>query len=146
MAERLVALDLDFFDPEPNVPEPVLIKSEFECYLVYNDRGGARKAIRFLRCWLAKFGYPNDEALPGHRLYKKGLLPYGCYEVVNSEWIEEILRANKVMFPQVKAFKPDARHFIFSFHDSTFECVANDVEPAGEFPQLDNSMMRVYGA
>jgi hypothetical protein len=144
MAENLVALELDFFDPEPNVPEPLLIESELECYLVYNNRSGERVAIRFLRCSVTQFGYPNDEALGGHRLYNKGLQHYGCYEVIDSEWIAGFQCRNKVVYPE-RDIMQKARHFIFSFHDSTFECVASGVERANEFPQLDSSMMRVFG-
>ena len=38
-----------------------------------------------------------------------------------------------------------ARHFAFSFHDSTFECVAVGIEPVDEFPQIDNLMMGIAG-
>lgn len=144
MAEQVIQLRLDFFDPEPNVPEPVLVRSEHVCYLIYNERNGARKSLRFERCSVAKFGYPNDEALAGHRLYSKGLGFYGCFEVVDSEWVNELRRSNKVTFPDAEIML-DARHFIFTFHDSTFECLARDVAEVSEFPQLDNSMMKIHG-
>ncbi len=72
MTEQVLELSLDYFDPEPNVPEPVLVKSEHVCYMIYNNREGGRKALQFQRCSLVKFGYPNDEALGGHPLYSKG--------------------------------------------------------------------------
>jgi hypothetical protein len=33
-----------------------------------------------------KVGYPDNEALPGHPLYSKGLRHYGRYEVLESSW------------------------------------------------------------
>lgn len=144
MAEKVLKVRLDFFDPEPNVPEPVLVHSEHCCYLIYNDRNGARKSIQFTHCTIATFGYPNDEALAGHRLYSKGLGFYGCFEIVDSEWIEELKRNNKVSFPHVEGMLL-AKHFVFTFSDSTFECIARDIVRANEYPQLDNAMLKVYG-
>ena len=69
------------------------------------------------------FGPPNDEAFSGHPLAKRGLEPYGAYEVLNSSWIRTLERMNSV-HPQ---HQPDSfwqrRHFILAFHDSTLECV-----------------------
>lgn len=69
-------------------------------------------------------GAPNDEAFSGHPLSKKGLEPYGAYEVKDSTWIRDLIEMNRVhAYHSDEAFK-DYRHFIFSFHDTTFECVA----------------------
>ncbi|MFT3744341.1 MAG: hypothetical protein QM785_08595 [Pyrinomonadaceae bacterium] len=144
MTEQVLELSIEQFDPEPNVPEPVLVKSELVCYLIYSDREGERKALKFLSCSLAKFGYPNDEGLGGHPLYSKGLSFYGCFEVINSEWIEELRQNNKTVYPDREIFA-GFRHFIFSFHDSTFECIAKGVELVDKYPQVDNSAMKVYG-
>jgi len=70
------------------------------------------------------FGAPNDEALAGHPLYERGLRSYGAFEVEASSWITELERRNSV-HPRHRAerFKL-LHHYIFTFHDSTFECVA----------------------
>lgn len=142
MAERVVKLEVPYFDPEPNVPEPVIVQSELECYLIYWEQENARKALVFSRCWITKFGYPNDSALGGHRLYKKGLGFYGVFEVIESEWIAEVRKGNQVCFPDYKSFE-GGRHFIFTFHDSTFECIALDFHPIDEFPKLDSKLLRI---
>lgn len=144
MTEQVVKLNLDYFDPEPNVPEPVLVNSEHVCYLIYNEWDGVRKALQFERCYIAKFGYPNDEALMAHPLYSKGLGFYGSYEVINSVWIKELRRNNKTTHPD-RDIMLESRHFMFTFHDSTFECIANGVEPVDEYPKLDNSALKVCG-
>ena len=70
------------------------------------------------------FGPPNDEAFSGHPLATRGLRPYLVCEIANSSWIRSLERMNAVH----PFHSPDAysgyRHFIFAFHDSTFECVA----------------------
>lgn len=142
MAEYVVELDVRFFTPEPNVPEPVVVQSEGACYLIYWDRENTRKALEFSRCSISKFGYPNDEALGGHRLYGKGLGFNGFFEVLDSEWIAELKRGNKVQFPNFKAFA-DKRHFIITFQDSTFECIASRFNSTDVFPHLDPKIVRL---
>jgi hypothetical protein len=92
----------------------------------YQDVGTA--LIEFEGCLLTKFGYPNDEAQPGHPLYKNIEKAGGCYdayEVKNSYWVKEVETQNKVSFPE---FSINKRHFIIFFHDSSFECLANDIK------------------
>jgi hypothetical protein len=101
-----------------------------------------RRALEFSRCSVTKFGYPNDHALGGHRLYEKGLGFYGFFEVLDSEWISELRRGNMVTYPDFQAF-PDERHFVITFHDSTLECIALDFHPVEEFPKLDSKLMRL---
>jgi hypothetical protein len=81
--------------------------------------------VRFQMPQSHMFGSPNDEASPGHPLAQRGLEPYSVAEVKNSSWI----RALKHMNSAHPRHRPDAsqsmRHFIFAFHDNTFECVAD---------------------
>jgi hypothetical protein len=81
--------------------------------------------IEFVRPLVSRFGYPNDEALPGHPLYAVGLETYNCYEVLDSGWKTEIDRQNLVSFPEWPGYA--VRHFAFVFHDSMFECLAEDL-------------------
>ena len=73
------------------------------------------------------FGPPNDEALSGHPMASRGLHAYGAFEVRASSWVRALERMNAV-HPN---HRPEAcacyRHFIFTFHDSTLECVAAGV-------------------
>ena len=47
---------------------------------------------------------------------------YGVYEVRNSLWSGQTVEMNPVSFP--KTPNSTQKHFIFTFHDSTFECLA----------------------
>jgi hypothetical protein len=76
-------------------------------------------------CVASQFGYPDDEALAGHPLYPFGLEPYCAYEVLNSPWLQTLAIQNQHTFPSFD-FAKGRRHFIFSFHDSTFECIGKD--------------------
>lgn len=80
--------------------------------------------VTFDRPTASLFGPPNDEAFSGHPLSKRGLRPYGAFQIKRSSWVRTLARMNSV-HPH---HRPDAyasvRHFILSFHDSTFECLA----------------------
>ncbi len=80
--------------------------------------------VRFTRVCAHMFGPPNDESFSGHPLASRGLRPYRVHEVRDSSWIRRLERMNSVHpFHRSERFAGD-RHFIFAFHDSTFECVA----------------------
>jgi hypothetical protein len=80
--------------------------------------------VEFKGCASAKMGAPNDEVFQGHPLYGKGLVAYRPLRVLNSTWIRELEAINSVH----RQFKTDHwntfSHYIFGFHDCTFECVA----------------------
>jgi hypothetical protein len=74
------------------------------------------------------FGPPNDEAFAGHPLAGRGLHPYGMFKIHESSWVRSLERMNAVHPQHRRATFDRLRHFIFVFHDSTFECVAEDLE------------------
>ena len=80
--------------------------------------------IRFHRCRAHGFGPPNNEAFGGHPLADRGLEPYGIFEIRHSSWVRRLERMNSVHLRHRPESFADDRHFVFSFHDSTFECVA----------------------
>lgn len=81
--------------------------------------------VHFELASIHSLGPPNDEAFGGHRLAKSGLHPYGSFEVINSEWIQLLEKMNSVHPRHNKErFLKDKHHFIITFHDSVFECVA----------------------
>lgn len=70
------------------------------------------------------FGMPNDEALGGHPLFKRGLGFYGLFEVLDSSWVRHLERVNSVHDRHDPKWFENDRHFIFTLKESTFECVA----------------------
>ncbi|EEF60707.1 hypothetical protein [Pedosphaera parvula] len=134
--EYAVPLDIGFL-PEAAVSEPVLLQTDYATILTFSavrrTPDGKREdagygIIELDLCWVTKFGYPNDEALPGHPLSETGLDAYGVYEVRNSSWVKLITEQNRVAFPKTPDSKQ--RHFIFTFHDSTLECIARGLRPS----------------
>ena len=70
------------------------------------------------------FGAPNDEAFQGHPLASRGLTPYGAFQIENSSWIRQLERMNSVHWNHRPERFKRLSHYVFSFHDKTFECVA----------------------
>jgi hypothetical protein len=89
------------------------------------DAGEPVALIRFKFCYAHMFGPPNDETFHGHPLASRGLRPYGEFEVTDSSWIRRLERMNSVH----RHHRPEVfwkrRHVIFTFHDTTFECVCD---------------------
>ncbi len=79
-------------------------------------------------CYAHFFGPPNDEAFHGHPLAERGLHPYGVFEVEHSSWLRALERMNSVHRHHSPKMFENHRHFIFAFHDSTFECIAESFE------------------
>jgi hypothetical protein len=80
--------------------------------------------VEFEHCVSAKLGAPNDEVFGGHPLHGRGMESYTVQRVVNSAWIKNIEAINSIH----PYYRPDSwkdlNHYIFWFHDSTFECIA----------------------
>jgi hypothetical protein len=135
-AEVVVPLDLGF-EPAADVSGAMLLQDEYGAFLLFNisTRRGNRDGVAIVRfsAESTKFGLPNDEALAGHPLSARGLRAYRCGEVLNSSWLVEEQRRNSVRFPD---YKLPCRHFVFTFHDSSFEVLARKIEhelrPAGD--------------
>jgi len=80
--------------------------------------------VEFKQAYAHMFGPPNDEAFEGHPLASRGLNPYGAFEISRCSWLRFLERINSV-HPYHKAERfAGYKHFVFSFHDTTFECIA----------------------
>ena len=97
----------------------------FSVELMTPDSQGYVALVEFNHPRAHMFGPPNDETFSSHPLANRGLRPYGSFEVIDSSWIRQLIGMNRARHP----WNPyeGMRHFIFSFHDSTFECVAKSL-------------------
>ena len=128
--------------PSGGAPLPALVATDGALLLAYlggmetpdssgapisvsGDTRGSLVRIRFIRPRSHMFGGPNDETLAGHPLYDRGLRHYAAYEVTSSSWVRSLEKINSVHPQHSKGMFQDCRHIIITFHDSTFECVAD---------------------
>lgn len=129
------------FSMDVGAPEPIILSSEHKLLLLFyyskdieqiskfptqrdsvNDEGVVE--VNFSKSIIYKFGYPNDEVLSAHPLYKLGLSYYDIFEVVGSSWIKEIEEMNtRHPLHFSKSYKL-YKHYIVTFKGSTFECLA----------------------
>lgn len=80
--------------------------------------------VKFEKAHAWFHGPPNDEAFSGHPLASRGLQPYAAFRIDDSSWVRRLERMNSVHpYHDPKRFG-DLNHYVFAFHDSTFECVA----------------------
>ncbi len=94
--------------------------------VVTADPKGSVALIRFQRPYAHMMGAPNEEAISGHPLADRGVEAFAAFEVKQSSWIRTLERMNSVHpYHDRNRFLESKRHFIFAFHDSTFECIAN---------------------
>jgi hypothetical protein len=125
-------------------PNPIVLAGEHDVFLAYytqddshgrdgtstrivgiDTEGEPVAVVRFRRCSAHTFGPPNDEAFGGYPLADRGLRPYGVFEIKDSSWVRKLEKVNAVHPRHDKhRFIRDKTHFVFSFHDTTCECVA----------------------
>lgn len=84
--------------------------------------------VKFNGCASAKLGHPNDEAQRGHPLEGRGLEGYTAQIVKNSPWLNEVAKTNSAHPKDNPETWNSLNHYVFWFHDSTFECLAESYE------------------
>ena len=142
--ERDIVVQLtDIPRPDVGAPLPAVVAAEHHLDLLYlvsepdpnwdgtyvnvvgpDSEGKHVARIRFERPYAHMFGPPNDEAFSGHPLAARGLAPYAGWEVRNSSWLRALERMNSVHPYHDPSRFGLFRHFIFAFHDTTFESIA----------------------
>lgn len=114
--------------PQPSTsPEAIVFATETQLFLRYSMADEETAVIQFPLVKTFQFGSPNDEALGGHPLTKFGLKYYSVHRIDNSPWIAELEQRNSIHPRHDKErFIKDAVHYVFTFQDSTLECVVNE--------------------
>jgi hypothetical protein len=141
------AVPLDFpVKWDAGAPLPHLLRNDYRCFLTFyvrepdpdwdgtyvtvKDPGSGQEEslalVEFTGCVSARLGSPNDEVFEGHPLSGKGLDGYTAQKVVNSRWLAELEAINRVHHCYNPARWRLLNHYVFWFHDTTFECVAED--------------------
>lgn len=139
--------EIDIPESDIGAPMPVVLADEhlllFGYYLHRAPRDWKSDACVIVSAELyraLRFGYPNDEALSGHRYAAIGLRAYRAYEVLDSEWLHELKVANRSHPNHSDGMFEHDRHFIFTFHDSVLEFITDDemtfIETRGELRDL----------
>jgi hypothetical protein len=124
--------------PAADAAEPFIVASErrvilsypiaeadFERFGPFDPDDDPFCAVLFPDAVFHRLGPPGDGDLTIHPLASQGLAGYSVHEVVNSSLAAEIAA--------VASPGPAQRHFVITFQDSTFECVASDYTVVGVY-------------
>ena len=86
------------------------------CRVITGKESDPAAVVEFIPCLGYRFVEYNDETHDEHPLFQRGLSYKNVHEIVNSHWIEE--------FQKKDICVSGMKHYFFTFHDETFECIA----------------------
>lgn len=98
--------------------KPVMVNEGFKGTVVIVD---FRLPVAYLSVPL------SNETLEAHPLARRGLVSYGVFLVESSSWIRRLIAAQYVHSRPFPGAYEKSKHYIFTFHDSVFEAVADGV-------------------
>lgn len=126
----------DKFEIDVGAPRPTILSNEHKLFLIFYgqsvtnlDKSIKKEkinnivTIRFDDFVQFKFGNTNDEAISGHPLYELGLQPYAVQKIIDSEWVQKLVKMNSVHPHHKDEHFQNYEHYIFFFHDTCFEIV-----------------------
>lgn len=132
VTERVRPLDLGV-EWEPNAPNAVLLFTDVGPSVLAleahpNDPDERCVVVKWTGCRYASMTPPNDEAISGHRLWKKGLQDRLWSGVVHdSELISGLERQNRVHPMHNASLFEDLTHYVLLLKECVVEVVARDL-------------------
>jgi len=146
--DKVIAYDLGC-EPDPSTPAETLVQDGWDTFLLFfavrRTSTGPRRfedlgvaVVRCEQCTMSRFGYPNDEGLPEHPLYNRGMAECSSsvMEVLDSSWGKEVYSQRRASAARIwgarqmstpEAFSRIPRHFIVALKEATFECLAGSI-------------------
>jgi hypothetical protein len=102
-----------------------IAESDFERYGPFDPDDDPFCTVLFPETAFHRLGPPGDAELDIHPLASQGLNGFSVHEVIHSSLAAEL--------SSVGACGPAQRHFVITFNESTFECVASDYTVIGVY-------------
>jgi hypothetical protein len=132
---------------DTGAPLPTLLQTDNEtCVFFYGVDANIVGVVRFQGCLATSFGSPGDETFEGHPLHGSGFEGYRAMRVVNSPWIDQLRLIDSVHPRHIPTSFDGLTHFVFPFHDSTFECVAKGYSASTEPGSIIDAVKRQLDA
>ncbi|WP_163178130.1 hypothetical protein [Bacteroides sp. 51] len=142
---------------DTGAPMPTIISTDNELYLSFyvdktfddlhqRDIGSDTGIVSmvFNRCLKYTFGVPDNETIDGHPYRKLGLESYAFYELKGSNIIKELQDMSKV-HPYYNPKKwENYKHYIITFHDNMFECVAEGFKIEKTETSMHNQIISIW--
>lgn len=115
--DKAIVLDLAP-SPDSGDPLPVVLAKDGAVILSYVAGRELTVMATFPFCAAHLFGGPKAKSIKEHPLAERGLKPHGAFEVRDSSWARSLAERDG---------EPKRKHFVFTFRDSVFECLATDI-------------------
>lgn len=147
------------FEIDYGSPSPTILSNDSELYLTfYADRENAVEipqqrntvydtgivVIKFNMYLKYTFGLPGEETVHGHSYNSLGMESFSFYELRNSDFIKSLQEIEKV-HPYYNSEKWNKyKHYILTFHDNMFECIAESFEIREENNSLYNQVSTIF--
>ena len=131
------------FDMDYGAPSPIIISNDGELFVsfyinketdsiepykrnIVYDTGIITLKFKIYLKYM--FGIPGNETIEGHPYSKLGMKSYSFYELKKSPLINDLKSIEKIhpYFDENKWTK--YKHYIITFHDNMFECIAQDYQ------------------
>jgi len=104
-------------------PPPEGWHGQYATIVDHNTSDRSVIIVEFHDCADVRFGwFPDENTCRKHPLASRGLEPYSAFEVANSSWVRRLTELESGNRDNSLSSK---RHFIFTFHDTSCECVAD---------------------
>ena len=104
-------------------------EAEFERFGPFVEGDDPYTVVLFSEAAFHQFGPPNDDDLDAHPLAQHGLRRYSAHEIEHSSFVSGSWGQS--------ASTEGWRHFVLTFQDSTYECVATDCTMVGIYGNAD---------
>jgi hypothetical protein len=129
--------------PDPGAPLPCVVADEHRLLLSYyasfvirdaasrlptlvNESSAGDIALIDFERPMCYYSVPlSDETLLAHPLAYHGLKSYGVFRVDDSAWIRQLVATEYVHPRPTPWIFDNCKHYIFTFHDSLFEAIAD---------------------
>lgn len=131
----------DAFKIDYGAPSPLIVANESNLVIAFyttseiasyelHERNACQDigvvSIKFEGCLQYSFGIPGNESIYGHPYWKLGMRPASFYELKDSDWIESLKNIEQVHPSYDLKSWASYKHYILTFHDNMFQCVARD--------------------
>ncbi|TRX34097.1 hypothetical protein [Flavobacterium restrictum] len=141
------------FEMDYGAPSPTILSNDNELFVAfYADKKKSSVvpqerniiydtgifALKFKRYLKYTFGIPSNETINSHPYSKLGMESCSFYELIDSDYIKSLQDIEK-MHPGYNPKKWNMyKHYILTFHDNMFECIAEGFEIREENTSLYN--------
>lgn len=142
---------------DTGAPSPVIISSDIKLYLTFykemdyemelHQRDNILDVgvvfIEFHGFIKYTFGMPGNETIQGHPYSKLGMKAYSFYELKESDLIIKLQDIDKI-HPYYSTEKWNKyKHYILTFHDNMFECIAESYTIKSRETTLQNQALLI---